>query len=526
MLESQKVLLTLLKEIEQICRKHDITYYLVGGSALGAVRHHGFLPWDDDADIVMDHVNYMKFVEVMSDPENMPPDRAYEDPFIAPYTQLNVFGRYSATDTTCIFNVLCLCDSAHGIKVDVFHMIPCPDEGAERDEFLRKFHIWGELCHPYARYRDLDVEAWRNGLEKMDQFGIGTIRKKLFDELHIEKYEDSSQYLYCYEKINHFYNKDIFREPVYFPFEDTWLPVPTKYTEHFRHLFGDDWFNIPDDSEKETHLIVQDEHRSYKEYTSDYFRYVSPEPEKLFHEYKYRVYKGWEKQKEITALKTSLRKTLVEEKIRLFWDRCSDKIRKAFSENDYEKVLSIAEPYINEQFSTYAKDQDLFYEVETELFHHTVASFLYLSKNKKARWLLSHTPEKYNTPDVISLRELLEGKDLLIKLDEEGQPPLALLELTDSLLLNHFNDRDLQLRKAALLLQTDSSHNNEGILTICRNHPNDGDFIEILAKLYEKHGDLKKAADHYAEAWHKTQNGMVILESRLSLERLQEERIQ
>ena len=141
MLESQKVLLTLLKEIDQICRKHDITYYLVGGSALGAVRHHGFLPWDDDADIVMDHVNYMKFVEVMSDPENMPPDRAYEDPFIAPYTQLNVFGRYSATDTTCIFNVLCLCDSAHGIKVDVFHMIPCPDEGAERDEFLRKFHI-------------------------------------------------------------------------------------------------------------------------------------------------------------------------------------------------------------------------------------------------------------------------------------------------------------------------------------------------------------------------------------------------
>ena len=92
----------------------------------------------------------------------------------------------------------------------------------------------------------------------------------------------------------------------------------------------------------------------------------------------------------------------------------------------------------------------------------------------------------------------MEGKDLLIKLDEEGQPPLALLELTDSLLLNHVNDRDLQLRKAALLLQTDSSHNNEGILTICRNHPNDGDFIEILAKLYEKHGDLKKAAD-YAE---------------------------
>lgn len=51
----QSLLLEMLKDIDTVCRKHRISYQLFAGTALGAVRHHGFIPWDDDADIIYTH---------------------------------------------------------------------------------------------------------------------------------------------------------------------------------------------------------------------------------------------------------------------------------------------------------------------------------------------------------------------------------------------------------------------------------------------------------------------------------------
>lgn len=61
----QLVLLDMLIDIDAICRKHDIPYFLNGGSALGAVRHQGFIPWDDDADIAMMRSDYKRFIRAL-----------------------------------------------------------------------------------------------------------------------------------------------------------------------------------------------------------------------------------------------------------------------------------------------------------------------------------------------------------------------------------------------------------------------------------------------------------------------------
>lgn len=68
----QRAELVVFKEFIKICDKHNITYYITGGTLLGSIRHNGFIPWDDDIDIAMTRKEYNRFVEVANElPETM-----------------------------------------------------------------------------------------------------------------------------------------------------------------------------------------------------------------------------------------------------------------------------------------------------------------------------------------------------------------------------------------------------------------------------------------------------------------------
>ena len=60
----QLTILEIMRDVDALCKEFNIEYYLLGGSAIGAIRHKGFIPWDDDLDIVMSPENYIKFIKV------------------------------------------------------------------------------------------------------------------------------------------------------------------------------------------------------------------------------------------------------------------------------------------------------------------------------------------------------------------------------------------------------------------------------------------------------------------------------
>ena len=90
---TQKHLLKLLLEIDEICKKNDIQYFIDYGTTLGAVRHEGFIPWDDDIDIMLTEDNYYKWVEACKK-ELDPSKRVYNDVRLDREFP-TVFGRYN-----------------------------------------------------------------------------------------------------------------------------------------------------------------------------------------------------------------------------------------------------------------------------------------------------------------------------------------------------------------------------------------------------------------------------------------------
>ncbi len=90
----QIILTQILSDITKVCEENDIEYFIIGGTALGAIRHTGFIPWDDDIDIGMTRSNYNKFIKIA--PEKLPPhlfvqnpDTEPGDPFVYTKVRMN-----------------------------------------------------------------------------------------------------------------------------------------------------------------------------------------------------------------------------------------------------------------------------------------------------------------------------------------------------------------------------------------------------------------------------------------------------
>lgn len=265
----QEKMLGMLCEIDEICRKHEIKYCLFAGSGLGAERHGGFIPWDDDADIVMTLENYEKFLKAFETERKEGRvlnclEKSSEYPF--------TYARYVDTTTTAIQRHTAFGGCDPGIKIDIFVFVPTYDELSKAEKHRLEILAFSETICPYAIMHYQRPEGFENAYKK---------EKKLYDRLGREKYikkrmaklknrvaKGTKKYVLFSGMLSNSYiiDADIMDNIEYIKFEDTELPVSTENVRFSKELYGERWISKPQRVEDPRHTYLLDINRPYREY--------------------------------------------------------------------------------------------------------------------------------------------------------------------------------------------------------------------------------------------------------------------
>lgn len=257
LLHLQKVLLDIAKDIDLLCRRNDIQYYLLGGSAIGAIRHKGFIPWDDDLDIIMNNDNYEKFISVCQ--EQLDREKYFlqvgERDWPLNYSKIKLKG-------TVLNEVegYSIHPDMSGIYVDVFKM-----DNISGNPIIGRWQYFCGKC--YLCYQLAERHYWKTSLKKRvmmllaSPLKIKLIRDFIIKQTIMFNNQETKYWGFLYGRTRWktgVIDKKKFGKPMYVPFEDTFLPVPEKWHEYLTQVFGNYMELPPIEQQKGLHLLSVD----------------------------------------------------------------------------------------------------------------------------------------------------------------------------------------------------------------------------------------------------------------------------
>ena len=254
--ELQLLQLNTMKHIHKVCVKHNIKYYMIGGTLLGAVRHKGFIPWDDDIDIAMMREDYERFKKIFTSEFNL------SRFFLQHYDSDTDFR--PAMLRVCIKNTIqdypseAHHKSCKNTYVDIFPLDNVPDSEKERDIHIKELLnidrlINIKLYHIYD-YNSKWYILFKKIVSKILFVPLKTLQNERIKSM--TKYKDvrtkcvaSTVSKYGYRK--QIMDRNIYGSPILYDFEDTQLFGVEKGDVYLTKLFGKKYMEIPPENKRE-----------------------------------------------------------------------------------------------------------------------------------------------------------------------------------------------------------------------------------------------------------------------------------
>ncbi len=245
-------MIQLLVEFDKVCTKHKINYFVFGGTMIGAIRHRGFIPWDDDVDVIVPRKDYDLLKKI-----------AYEGAFHEPYFFQDPrtdegypkgFARLRDSGTTEIpYEDFALkCNS--GIYIDIFPLDILPDDKYRRKAQKMTLKTCRHVMNLYARYYSgIGNEGMTrtkrivyNCILPLFKLRIITMNQlyEIFENV-ARKYSNSNSKMagaltLLFKNDRFIYDRCLWQgETIRTKFEDIEVPVPEKYDDILKHSYGD-----------------------------------------------------------------------------------------------------------------------------------------------------------------------------------------------------------------------------------------------------------------------------------------------
>lgn len=301
--EHQLFLLRVFKAFDAFCSENGIQYFAWCGTLIGAIRHEGFIPWDDDIDVAMKREDYDRFINLRNQVGKNYRIACYQDGE-SPYP----FAKFYSTDGTVWeypqFSFII------GPWIDVFPLDKCKD-GKKDIKALELFHgaMWKyRKAVAYSPWSEICQDLFRGNLKAFAIKLVKKLRYSPFKERYIKQVKMAENKLrsltgneygdYSLPLVNEVFLSEWLRGALRVPFEDTTILVPEDYDNVLSKKFGD-YMKLPPVEKRKGHnfyFINLKQRLSKEEILSQYKNTLAEEPHLSIHtiidELKHRS-KGW-----------------------------------------------------------------------------------------------------------------------------------------------------------------------------------------------------------------------------------------